>query len=566
MGINRMIATLRRRSAREEGFSLIEVTMAIGVLFIALLALARTATVAFSDVSFGRQRQVGNQLANELLEEVRALPYDTIKKGLSSTDLTGDPNIVSCGGSPIVYRYQSCSTGEKIVYSPGLTTPVSPLIPHTGTFGPPNYSNTYSWKTYVTEATGVPSSGAYRVMVFVDWNSTTRGGARTEVNLQTLVYSPIGCTDTATHPFGAPCQAYFYSTASVGSGTYEVSGPFFTEPYDAIHASLVGESSDIQLEQISRVEGDSKLLNVSKTVSGVDTATSSGVATASDTDPATTTGTYESLTVGPQAVGSQEVQSGGNKMTLNLGSGSTGSSISTTSAGGAQACNLQIDALPCGYASTTQSGTLNNTLTLTPSGLGTTTLFSVGSSSTPITTYARRYKPVATQNGLIRETVSWNLPEIRIGAIPSTISPPTGWLGYWVRLTGFTATSTVEAGVSTAAPSVTISGGTIQYWNGSGYTSAAVTAAGGEFTPTPVNERNNSNPKPEVTMSGTVGFDASTTSFTGDATSRTEAKALIGSPLVVEMDYVLETDNIVQADLDVLFTAGAAELTATYTP
>jgi type II secretory pathway pseudopilin PulG len=561
--LSQLIAALRRRSAREEGFSLIEVTMAIGVLFIALLALARTATVAFSDVSLGRQRQIGNQLANQLLEDVRALPYDNIKKGLSSTDLSTDSNIKNCGGSPTVYRYLSCTTGEKIVYSPGLTT-LTPLVPHTGTFGPPDYRNTYAWRVYVTEATGVPTKGAYRVTIIVDWNPTTRGGTKTDVNLQTLVFSPQGCIDTATHPFGAPCQSYFYSTGSVGLGTYHVEGPFFTEPYDSMSGSLIGESSDIQVEQISRVEGDMKLPSVSKTVAGVESVTSSGVATASDTDPASGTGAYEYLTIGPQAADTQTVQSGGDRMTMSVVSGSTGSSTSTTAAGGANSCNLQVDGQPCGYASGTQSGGLSHTYSLTQIGTG--TLFSTGTSSTPVTIYARRYKPVANQNGLVRETVTWNVPELRIGAIPSTITPPTNWAGYWARLTGFTATATVEAGVSTVAPVVTISGGTIQYWNGNGYSSTAVTAAGTEVTPTPIDEQTTGTNKKRVEMSGTVGVDPSTTSQAVSGTTRTEAKATIGSPFIVEMDYILSYDGVVQADLDVLLSAGTAELTANYTP
>ncbi|MGH2710127.1 MAG: type IV pilus modification PilV family protein [Actinomycetota bacterium] len=560
MGINQLIATLRRRTARQEGFSLIEVTMAIGVLFIALLALARTATVAFSDVSFGRQRQVGNQLANQLLEEVRALPYDTIKNGLSSTDLTGDSNIVNCSGT---YRYVSC-TGEKIIHSPGLTS-VSPLVPHTGTFGPPDYTNTYAWRTYVTEATGVPSKGAYRVMVVVDWNPTSRGGARTEVNLQTLVFSPQGCIDTATHPFGAPCQAYFYGTGSVGGGTYQVSGQFFTEPYDAMNASLVGQSSDIQAEQISRVEGDTKLLSVSKTVSGTETLSSSSTATAADTDPASGATTYETGAVGPQAAGDQEVQSGGDRMNVTSGSGSVGASTSTVAAGGANACNLQIDGLACGYASATQSAALSHTYNLIQIGTG--TIFSVGTSATPVTTYARRYKPLTTDDGLVRETVSWNLPEIRIGGIPSTITPPTNWAGYWVRLTGFTATATVESGLSTAAPTISITGGTVEAWNGDGYDSTAVTTAGGEIAIDSVDEQTTGSNKKRVEISGTVGVDASSTNevLGSPATTRTEADATIGSPLTVEMSYTLSYDGNVEADLDVLFTAGMAELTANYT-
>jgi type II secretory pathway pseudopilin PulG len=568
MGIlNKRIAALRRSTEREEGFTILEVVMAFGVLFIALLALARTATVAFTDVSFARQRQTANQLANQLLEEIRALPYDTVKKGLSSTDLTTtDPtNIKNCGGSPVVYRYISCTTGEKIVQSPGLPN-TSPLVPHMGSFGPPTYSSTYAWRTYVTEATDVPSKGAYRVTVIVDWNPTTRGGARTEVSLQTLVFSPLGCIDTATHPFGAPCQAYFYGTGSAGGGTYTVTGTFFDEAFDSMSGSLLGQSADLQIEQILRAEGDVKMPAVSKTVSGTETLITTGVATAADSDPATGSGVYDYETVGPQSGGNVEIQDGGNRMTMTLASNATGASTSTTAAGGANACNSQIDVppLPCGFATGTESGALTHTYNLTQ--LGTGTLLNVGTTGTPVTTYARRYKPVAAQNGLARETVSWTLPEIYIGAIPSSITAPNNWSGYWVRLQGFTATAQVEAGVSTVAPTVTISGGTVQTWNGNGYTTTTINAAGGDIPIDTVQENTTGQNQKEVEISGTVSVDPSTTSEVAVGTTRTEAKATIGAPITVEMNYVLYYDHEVQVDLDIVFTAGTAELTATYVP
>jgi Tfp pilus assembly protein PilV len=49
--MNRIIQIARRADQDQGGLSLIELMVAIGVLFIALLALARTATVAFTDVA-----------------------------------------------------------------------------------------------------------------------------------------------------------------------------------------------------------------------------------------------------------------------------------------------------------------------------------------------------------------------------------------------------------------------------------------------------------------------------------------------------------------------------------
>lgn len=555
------IATLRRRVSGQEGFSLIEVTVALGVLFLSLLALARTATVAFTDVSFGRQRTGGNQLANQLLEEIRALPYDTLTKGLRTSDLAGDGSIVNCSGT---YRYVNCS-GEKIVHSVDQAT-VSPLNPHRDTIV--QNGSTFAWRTYVTEATDAPSKGAYRVTVVVDWNPTSRGGARTEVNLQTLIFSPEGCIDTATHPFGAPCQSYFYSTGSVGGGSYDVTGEFDDGVvFDSMTGTLLSETADIQFEQLARVEGDVVLPHIATKVAGVETVKSIGVSSAADTDPATATDDYLAESLTPQAADSLTISDSEYATTLALGGGDSGSTISTTAAGGANSCNLQIDGLPCGYASGLEAGTLTHTLNVL--GPGQATLLSVGTSSSPVTVYTRRYKPVAAEVGLVRETVSWNLPEIRIGGIPPGVPSPSGWAGYWVRLTGFTATATAESGVSTAAPSVSITGGTVQAWNGNGYTSTAVTAAGGAIAIDEVDEGTNGSTKRDIDIEGTVTVNPSTTTEVVSGATRTDATATIGSPLVVEMSYVVENDqpgntNDRRAELDVVFSAGTAVLTTQY--
>ncbi|MDQ4005033.1 MAG: prepilin-type N-terminal cleavage/methylation domain-containing protein, partial [Actinomycetota bacterium] len=291
------IHRLRRRSLRQEqGFTVVELAAAMAILLIALTALARTATVAFSDVSNARQRQTGNQLANQLLEEVRGLPFDTVKKGLSSSDLAGDSSIVACSGG--VYRYVSCA-GERIVHTPGLANS-SPLVPHRATVGPPQFPSTYSYRTYVTEATGVPSQGAYRVTVIVDWEGAARTGLRSDLEVQTLVYSPQGCVDTASHPFGAPCQPYYYGAGTTGGGSFIVSGPFGDgggADYDEVSGSFMAGSADAQSEQISLVQGNVTLPEISQIVDGVQTTVSSaGTFSSADSDPGTPSATYDSQT------------------------------------------------------------------------------------------------------------------------------------------------------------------------------------------------------------------------------------------------------------------------------
>src|SRR5438132_1293191 len=118
--------SLHGRLSREEGFTMIELVIAVGIILTALLLMAYTATVSFSDAALARQRQGANGLAVQAMEQIRGLPFDTIRKGLSNSDLSGDSNIVTCG---TVKCYAPLNeTIPTSNYAAGTT--ITPLVPH----------------------------------------------------------------------------------------------------------------------------------------------------------------------------------------------------------------------------------------------------------------------------------------------------------------------------------------------------------------------------------------------------------------------------------------------------
>jgi type II secretory pathway pseudopilin PulG len=565
--MNRIIQ-ITRRANREEGLSLIELMVAISILFIALLALARTATVAFTDVAVARQRQTGSQLANRLLEEVRGLPYETVLNGLDDADLASDPNIVNCGGTN--WYYLACPPApdvEEIVHNPGLADEGTtvPLVPHQGEVGPPDFPSTFEWAVYVTEAADAPDAGALRVTVRVTWTANQRGGLRNFAEARTLVYSPEGCVDSATHPFSAPCQPYFYGNGSLGAGAVRTTGTLDGVPFDALDVDLPAQSADAQMEQITHVEGSLNLPQAAVVVAGVQTATDpTSVSSAADDDPSTTAAEYSSGSVGPQAPDGLTLSGGSRALTISIGGGMAGDSSSTTAANTTNTCSSQLDDLPCGYGSSLQAGAISETVNL-GSDVGTSGLVSVGAAGSQGTTYVRRLQPGGSL-GLVRETVEWVLPDIQLGGLPSGLdSTPAGWEGYWLRLTGFSATATAEAGEGTVAPSVTITGGTIRYWNGSGYTDQAVTASGGDVAIAPLTFTETSGgPNIEVRIFGTVTVQETGISEELDGADRVESKASVGTPLIAEMSYHVLRDDSTVSRLLVQFDAGGARAAAIY--
>lgn len=560
--ITRILSRLRHD---ERGFSLIEAAFAMGIVFVALIVLAGVTAGAAKDIGFARQRQGANQIANQLLEEVRGLAYNTLKLGLKNSDLSGDPNIVNCSGTRY---YKACPSSdpdaEKLVVSNGIPN-VTPLVPHSGTYGPPLYPSTYTWRVYLTEAKGVPSSGAYRVIALVSWENAQRQGLANEVEAQTLIFSPEGCTSPSTHPFAAPCEVYFRGFGSVDPGSVVTTGTINGVAFDSMIAHLAFARADVQVEQVTMVPGESRLPGGERLVGGV--ATSAGLATSSsiaDNDPSSPATGYESMSSLLQAGGAVVASGGANEIRVSVAGGDSGKSISTTAASASNTCNSQIDNRACAYAEASHAGSVTKTLTL-GGGVGTATLVSVGTQASPSTIYGRRFVSGAGGSGLVRETVTRRLPAVTLGGLPSGVSAPSGWAGYWARITGYQATATAEAGLGTAAPTVSFAGGTVQVWNGSGYTSVPVTAAGvDELTIDPVTVTSGTI---TVDISGSLSIEPSVLeeSITS-GTERSLAAATAASPLAGTITYEVAVSGVPEASLQMELDLGASAARTAYEP
>src|SRR5262245_44602407 len=115
-----------RRLRRDEGFTIIETMVALGVILASVVALAYVPVAGFNNIGYARQRESASGFANQTIEQVRGLPFDTLKKGLSNADLStmSDPKITKVGAE---YFY----AGEQIPR--GDNANVVPLVPHSQT-------------------------------------------------------------------------------------------------------------------------------------------------------------------------------------------------------------------------------------------------------------------------------------------------------------------------------------------------------------------------------------------------------------------------------------------------
>src|SRR5438270_4042652 len=424
-----IVLGLRRRLRTEGGFTLIELMAALGVILVAMVALAYTATIGFTDIGFARQRQGANELADQTMEQIRALPFTTMAKGLDNTDLANsvvpgpnfDPNIVKNGpcGNPLVY----CYNGEQIPR--GANANVTPLVPHryNVVVGP----TTYTVSTYVTYYNNVTTSNTFRLTVQVSWANPLRKGVLSKVTTQSIAYSASGCLSSQTHPFSAPCQPFFCGNASRSQGHVDITGTI--DGLNLTSASLLtaDESSNAQIEQISAVQGISQMSGVSlaqngnpPTVSGSEKFTSGA-----DNDPAQPGQDYNSVLANGSATQLQ-ASGNGNTLTLTPSSGDSGSTTSTTDASQINPNNpcpiigvSQNDQQPCGSSKAQQTQDTSATLVANDQvNFGTMTLASLAAAPTTGSSFANR----DLQNGfdgLIHSDESRALGTFTLGGLPS---------------------------------------------------------------------------------------------------------------------------------------------------
>ena len=114
--------TLARRLARaEDGFTLIEILVAILLLSTAVIALMGTFDHSRRTTSTAEAQGAAVQVAEKHLEEIAALPYDQIGLGAApSSELDPDhPNYLVTNSSPASFQYDPDAPGSEPLVTPG---------------------------------------------------------------------------------------------------------------------------------------------------------------------------------------------------------------------------------------------------------------------------------------------------------------------------------------------------------------------------------------------------------------------------------------------------------------
>lgn len=581
--------------------TIIELMVASGVMLVGLTALAYTTTVSFADIGTARQRQAANGLLNRTIEQVRALPFDTLRSGLDNADAAADTANVTVSGSTYTYK----GNGEQI---PNGTLPahVTPLFPHVQpaiTVG----STTYTVSTYPTFLPGSDQS-AFRVTVVVTWPKLVRGGGGGRVSGQTIVYSPAGasgCLSAATHPFASPCQPFFYGASAVQAGGVGVSGTIQGINLAKASLHLSESSSNTQLEQVTAIQGYARTAGSTLALGNLadQSAGLHQVVTRATNDAAQPGADHDAQTYTAASANSALTTTGSGN-TLQLipgGSGDTASSVNTVTATASKACAdpggaNQVDSQPCSNGRVLQGSPLVAEVTLTdgvnPLGGGPAQLASVQAPGTEAVSYTNRDLLPGTNactatagDGCMHAQSRRSIGLLRVAGLPAGMSPSADGLGAWaagcrclLELSNYSDRVAAESGGGSVAPAAAVAATdaavsatpVLRYWNGSGYTLVTsfegapqtisvppVTAASGSVVVTIT---------ANVVRTGGTSTSAATApaSAACPALCHTNSAAFANSPLVADIGYLVTSGGATIADLTISVDLGKAVAKASY--
>jgi type II secretory pathway pseudopilin PulG len=192
-----------RHPGAEAGFTIVESTFALVLIFGVILGLLHTLTSASKGIVTARQRNVAVGLANQVLEQARGVSYDLVGHGTLSTDT----EIVSgqYAGEPLAYA----SPPAQSPWSPHISTQVV-------------NNSTYATKVYVTTHTPTVAEGggdAYkRVTAVVDWTGGTSqyaagSGIKSQIKVSTNVFNAQ-----------LPADPLFQGVSTASGGSFGISG------------------------------------------------------------------------------------------------------------------------------------------------------------------------------------------------------------------------------------------------------------------------------------------------------------------------------------------------------
>ncbi|KMM47149.1 hypothetical protein CWIS_01315 [Cellulomonas sp. A375-1] len=488
-------------SEDDSGFTLMELLVAMIIIGGVLLGLAAVQTSALVTTAQTRQRTLGTAVTNQVMEQLRALPWNTLNKGLHAGFASADgvdPNVSGTHLRPPMEP----SIDEVLITSTAQATNRAPLSGASGsnvtrTSNPEAPGIRFTSRSYVTRAAADPD--VLTLTVITTWKANQQAKQR-HVVMRSSAYAPQGgCGDANNQPYLGACQALFSSSAG-GTGpqttiTAAFGGVVGDPAVDSTTPILPGTDTTVASLRVGQA-GVGVTAQQSTNAESSALHASGALTAAGATDPSATTGGDKAAIQASNDVGSAgaapldpapvtsvgvagtlAVDTGPLRLALTPGSGDQGKVSSST----VTSCATGIPAAaPCAASVLTSSSPSVTALTIT----GTTfELSRIGSSS--MTTFGARLSTAVGASAIGCTTLSG--PGCTAAGASRSLGTVTSGSGPWsggkassglLQVTSYTDATRVDRGLAQrTSAAVTTRSGSVRYWNGSAYTTVTLSGA-----------------------------------------------------------------------------------------
>lgn len=269
------------RRTRDDGFTLVELIVAMVVMAVVILMILLVQTRALTTLSDAQERQSSTAAANEAMEELRALPWAYLIQGLYHSfegEVPGgdDPfydsstGLVTVNGASYTAIVAPSNTVHDSDGNGVMDDPWLPLYDAAGSNyqemdSPSGNGRSLELRAYTIEDTA-GEDGAVGLLVIATWERRGDGAIQNTV-LTSTAYAPAdGCGDLNNAPFLSSCQAYFAASASTADTSISIIGqtddetnpvaaPFLPgSSFYSVQTTNANVSASIESQQVSSMD------------------------------------------------------------------------------------------------------------------------------------------------------------------------------------------------------------------------------------------------------------------------------------------------------------------------
>jgi hypothetical protein len=559
----------RRRLRDEAGFSILECTIALALVFVVLIGLLGALTAGARGLVTGRQRGAALALANEIMENARGRSYAEVGHDLDSDPtLATDPLIT--GAAPN-QTYTGVSPAEPLAASSidagasagSVTNPLYPFSPHR--FSTQREATTYTASVYVTTVTPASGDPYKRLSVKVDWNPAQYATVARSVTLSSFLYHAV-----------APSDLQLTGSGEAEAGSLQISGsltgisladarlrlPYVSGSVDAgflRSAKGVAQTGTQSVDVLGGIVSGCSLL-------GLLGASCDGAKAEADSDNDAGTAPSETDQEGPTSAAAGTI-SVPPVLSLGLGSGSAQAQATARSCWSCQpGGSLPVgddDRLP--YFAGSATGPVSLSLGFL-SGLVGGNLLSVGTGCSVSCATVTVDRDDAGGTARLASTAAVSFPSLDL--MTFLAGSPLGYSGM-VKIGALNATATAGSGPGATAPTVTGAPVTIRLWDTTlipGYKTITVTPGDAPPATDPTAHAAFNVLGTSVVMDATVHWNKAVTSQTSSGGAVTDAAASLTNWLFVDLRVRMTLLGLPLADVTLHLDYGRLAALATYEP